>query len=234
MHILLVFLTFILPIVFAVYRHKQAKKSNIHSGKYGTITVFGTISIFLGMAAISGLTAPQDQTAESKPRTHKTKKKSKSELAFEKKMDAEGKKQDKKFNDKKSNGFKQPKHEKKEKNTGVPSNKSLRKQVQKEHLATLKKQLDSLDSDKYGGNTIDNINVTSPGHIEVTFTKSFIKENTKDERVLIQKSIVDDISDIYNRYAPYPGNVSLGDVVFLDTDGNGYGIWNTDGEKEGE
>lgn len=144
-------------------------------------------------------------------------------------MDKIAKKQDKEFNSKKSSSS-----SKSSKKTGVPSNKSLRKQVQKEHLTTLKKQLSSLDSEKYGGDTIDSINVMGSGHIEVTFTKSFIKQDTKDERTLVQKSIVDDISDAYNRLAPYPGNISKADIVFFDTDGNRYGIWDTDGNKEGE
>ena len=126
------------------------------------------------------------------------------------------------------------KKQEKEAKANSAKNSKLRKNVQEEHLTTLKKTLNSLNSDKYGGTTIDSINVTGADHIEVTFTKSFIRENTKDERILVQKSIVDDIGDIYNRYAPYHGNVSLGDIVFFDTAGNGYGIWNTDGEKEGE
>lgn len=193
------------------------------------------IAVILVVGSIGNLADPSTyKSTATKLKVHKTKKKSKAEKEFEKKMDAEGKKQDKEFNSKKSSGFKQSKHKKTTKDSGIPSNKSLRKEVQKEHLATLKKQLNSLDSDKYGGNTIDNINVMSGGHIEVTFTQNFIKESTKDERSLVQKSIVDDIGDIYNRYAPYPGNVSLGDIVFFDADGNGYGIWDTDGNKESE
>lgn len=229
MHVLLIFLSFILPIVFAIYRHSRAKKLNIKDSNYGTITIISSIAIFFCMAVVSGLTEPKAQTTESKPTSHKTKRKSKSEKEFEKKMDKIAKKQDKEFNSKKSSSS-----SKSSKKTGVPSNKSLRKQVQKEHLTTLKKQLSSLDSEKYGGDTIDSINVMGSGHIEVTFTKSFIKQDTKDERTLIQKSIVDDISDAYNRLAPYPGNISKADIVFFDTDGNGYGIWDTDGNKEGE
>lgn len=101
MHVLLIFLSFILPIVFAIYRHSRAKKLNIKDSKYGTITIISSIAIFFCMAVVSGLTEPKAQTTESKPTSHKTKKKSKSEKEFEKKMDKIAKKQDKEFNSKK-------------------------------------------------------------------------------------------------------------------------------------
>lgn len=180
------------------------------------------IAAVLVVGSIADLANPNTYKAKpGKPKTHR--------LASDKDMQKEYNKIAK--TRKKSE---EKKKQEKEAKANSVENSKLRKNVQKEHLTTLKKKLNSLNSDKYGGTTIDSINVTGADHIEVTFTKSFIRENTKDERILVQKSIVDDIGDIYNRYAPYPGNVSLGDIVFFDTAGNGYGIWNTDGEKEGE
>lgn len=65
------------------------------------------IAVILVVGSIGNLADPSTyKSTATKPKVHKTKKKSKAEKEFEKKMDAEGKKQDKEFNSKKSSGFK--------------------------------------------------------------------------------------------------------------------------------
>lgn len=216
---------------FESVKKKNGKMSKPFHKRWWTWAIVAVL-IIGGIGGVFNSNSDDDQTASSETANKKqhTHKKSKSEKEFEKKMDKLAEKQSKEEAKKhhKDNGFVPSKKTKKE----VEKQDNLAKDVRKEHLAALKKKLNSLNADKYNGNAIDKIDVQSPDHIEVTFSKHFIKTNTKDERVLLTKSIVDDIGDIYDRYEPYPDNTSIADIVFFDTEGNGYGIWNTDGEKE--
>lgn len=216
---------------FESVKKKNGKMSKPFHKRWWTWAI-AVVLIIGGIGGVFNSNSDDDQTASSETANKKqhTHKKSKSEKEFEKKMDKLAEKQSKEEAKKhhKDNGFVPSKKTKKE----VEKQDNLAKDVRKEHLAALKKKLNSLNADKYNGNTIDKIDVQSPDHIEVIFSKHFIKTNTKDERVLLTKSIVDDIRDIYDKYEPYPDNTSIADIAFFDNEGNGYGIWNTDGEKE--